>query len=39
MVTNTRSVGGFKNLVNQTVALNGGAFEVLLIRMPKLPEI
>ena len=37
MVTNTRSVGGFKNLVNQTVALNDGAFEVLLIRMPKTP--
>ena len=37
MVTNTRSVGGFKGLVNQSVALNDGVFEVLLIRMPKTP--
>lgn len=37
MVTNTRSVGGFKGLVNQSVELNDGLFEVLLIRMPRTP--
>lgn len=37
MVTNTRSVGGFKGLVNQSVELNDGMFEVLLIRMPRTP--
>lgn len=37
MVTNTISVGGFKGLVNQNVALNDGLFEVLLIRTPKTP--
>ncbi len=37
MVTNTISVGGFKGLVNQAVALNDGLFEVLLIRTPKTP--
>lgn len=37
MVTNTTSVGGFKGLVNQSVALNDGEFEVLLIRMPRNP--
>ena len=37
MVTNTISVGGFKGLVNQSVALNDGLFEVLLIRMPRTP--
>ncbi len=37
MVTNTVSVGGFKGLVSQEVALNDGLFEVLLIRMPKTP--
>lgn len=37
MVTNTISVGGFKGLVNQNVALNDGEFEVLLIRTPKTP--
>lgn len=35
MVTNTISVGGFKGLVSQEVALNDGYFEVLLIRQPK----
>lgn len=35
MVTNTVSVGGFKGLVNQSVALDDGFFEVLLIRMPR----
>lgn len=37
MVTNTCQVGGFKGLVNQSVALNDGVFEVLLIRMPRTP--
>ena len=37
MVTNTISVGCFKGLVNQSVALNDGEFEVLLIRMPRTP--
>lgn len=37
MVTNTISVGGFKGLVNQSVALNDGEFEVLSIRMPRTP--
>ncbi len=37
MVTNTLSVGGFKGLVTQSVALSDGLFEVLLIRMPKTP--
>lgn len=37
MVTNTISVGGFKGLVSQEVALNDGLFEVLLIRTPKTP--
>jgi diacylglycerol kinase family enzyme len=37
MVTNSLSVGGFKGLVNQSVALNDGLFEVLLVRMPKTP--
>lgn len=37
MVTNTRSVGGFKGLINQEVELDDGEFEVLLIKMPKTP--
>lgn len=37
MVTNTISVGGFKGLVTQDVALNDGEFEVLLIRTPRTP--
>ncbi|MEY8353698.1 YegS/Rv2252/BmrU family lipid kinase [Lachnospiraceae bacterium 54-53] len=37
MVTNTISVGGFKGLVTQDVALDDGEFEVLLIRTPKTP--
>ena len=37
MVTNTISVGGFKGLVTQDVALNDGMFEVLLIRTPRTP--
>lgn len=37
MVTNTTSVGGFKGLVAQNVALDDGLFEVLLIRTPTTP--
>lgn len=37
MVTNTVSVGGFKGLVSQEVALDDGMFEVLLIGAPKTP--
>lgn len=37
MITNTMSVGGFKGLVAQNVALDDGEFEVLLIRTPKTP--
>ena len=40
MVTNTVSVGGFKGLVKNDVALNDGLFEVLMIRTPRtLPEL
>ncbi|QOV19798.1 YegS/Rv2252/BmrU family lipid kinase [Blautia liquoris] len=37
MITNARSVGGFKNLVGPDVKLNDGLFEVTLIRNPKNP--
>lgn len=37
MVTNTISVGGFKGLVTQEVALNDGIFEVMLVKTPKTP--
>lgn len=37
MITNTISVGGFKGLVPQNVALNDGMFEALMIRTPKTP--
>lgn len=37
MITNTISVGGFKGLVTQDVALDDGLFEVLMIRTPKTP--
>ncbi len=37
MITNTISVGGFKGIVSQNVALDDGEFEVLLIRTPKTP--
>lgn len=37
MITNTISVGGFKGLVTQDVALNDGMFEVMMIRTPKTP--
>lgn len=37
MVTNTISVGGFKGLVADNVALNDGIFEVMLVKTPKTP--
>lgn len=37
MVTNTRSVGGFKTLIGPGVELNDGLFEVTLIKKPKNP--
>ncbi len=35
MITNSNSVGGFKNMTGKNVLLNDGKFEVILIRMPK----
>lgn len=35
MITNSRSVGGFKNLTGKNVDMNDGLFEVTLIRYPK----
>ena len=37
MVTNSRSVGGFKNLTGKNVDMNDGLFEVTLITKPKNP--
>lgn len=37
MITNSRSVGGFKNLTGKNVELDDGQFEVTLIHMPKNP--
>lgn len=37
MITNSRSVGGFKKLTGKHVELDDGLFEVTLIRMPKNP--
>lgn len=37
MVTNSMSVGGFKNLTGKNVALNDGELEVTLVRRPKNP--
>lgn len=35
MITNSNSVGGFKNLAGKNVLLDDGVFEVTLIKMPK----
>lgn len=35
MITNSNSVGGFKNMTGKNVRLDDGEFEVTLIRMPK----
>ena len=37
MVSTSVSVGGVKNLMSQTVELDDGLFEVMLIRMPQNP--
>ena len=37
MVSNSRSIGGFKNLTGKNVDMNDGLFEVTLITMPKNP--
>lgn len=35
MITNSNSVGGFKNMTGKNVLLDDGKFEVTLIKMPK----
>ena len=37
MITNSTSVGGFKNLTGKNVLLDDGVFEVTLIKAPKNP--
>lgn len=37
MVTNSRSVGGFKNMVGKKVVFDDGEFEATLIKRPKNP--
>ena len=37
MVTNSRSVGGFRNMVGKNVSFDDGVFEVTLIKTPKNP--
>lgn len=37
MISNSRSVGGFKNLTGKNVDMNDGLFEVTLITRPKNP--
>ena len=37
MITNSISVGGFKNMTGKNVELDDGVFEVTLIHMPKNP--
>lgn len=37
MITNSRSVGGFKHLTGKNVDMSDGLFEVTLIRRPKNP--
>ena len=37
MITNSRSVGGFKNLTGKNVDMNDGLFEVTMITRPKNP--
>lgn len=37
MVTNSRSVGGFRNMIGKQVVFDDGLFEVTLIRTPKNP--
>lgn len=37
MVTNSRSVGGFSNMVGKNIVFDDGLFEVTLIKIPKNP--
>ncbi len=37
MVTNSKSVGGFRNMIGKNVTFNDGVFEVSLIKTPKNP--
>lgn len=37
MVTNSKSVGGFKHIIGRNVAFDDGVFEVTLIKTPKNP--
>lgn len=37
MVTNSRSVGGFRNMIGRQVVFDDGLFEVTLIKTPKNP--
>lgn len=37
MVTNSRSVGGFRNMVGKNVVFDDGEFEVTLLKTPKNP--
>lgn len=37
MVTNSRSVGGFRNMIGRKVVFDDGLFEVTLIKTPKNP--
>lgn len=37
MVTNSRSVGGFRNMIGKNVVFDDGEFEVTLIKTPKNP--
>ena len=38
MVTNSRSVGGFRNMIGRNVIFDDGEFEVTLIKTPKNPS-
>ena len=37
MITNSKSVGGFKGIIPGDIGLNDGVFEVTLIKTPKNP--
>ena len=37
MVTNSKSVGGFRSIIGKNVVFDDGEFEVTLIKMPKNP--
>ncbi|MDL2249751.1 diacylglycerol kinase (ATP) [Lachnospiraceae bacterium PM6-15] len=37
MITNSKSVGGFKNMIGKDVAFDDGLFEVTLIKRPRNP--